>query len=102
MSERLREEVRATHGYASEAGWDGYDSAPVSTSSSAFAAMLAIALPDAFDALCVGVGPDGDVTFEWSPRKGIHASMSVDAQGAISVAALIDGLAYSGTLERER
>ena len=102
MSERLREEVRSTHGYASEAGWDGYNGAPVNTASSAHAAMFAVTLPDAFDALSVGVDPDGDVTFEWSPRKGIHVSMSVDERGAISIAALLDGLSYIGTLERER
>ena len=82
---------------ASQANWDGHGGMPVTRGALAQAFAFLDVLPSTLSEPEVAVGPDGEISFEWSfgPRRAL--STSINASGRISFAALIGHSRLHGT-----
>jgi hypothetical protein len=74
---------------ASEEGWDGYEGKRVlgSTLSKAFSFLAT--LPSTVPGPDISAHPDGEVAFYWSPSPRRTLSVSVNAAGRVSFAAIV-------------
>lgn len=70
-----------------EAGWDGYDAAPVSPAAVDEARRFLAALPFEAPAPTLGAEPDGDITFEWHAAGRRTLSVSISSRGELHYAA---------------
>lgn len=82
-----------------ETDWDGYEALPVSDATAQQARRVLESLPREIPTPSFGAEPHGSLTMEWhdSPRRSV--SVSVDDQGKLYYAALIDEESVQGTLQ---
>lgn len=90
-------ELEAARAEASEPGWNGYDSRPISIAAYENAKLFLSALPSTAPAPEISVDSDGDVALDWvlAPRKAL--SVSIGPTGRCSFAWMRGQRSYRGT-----
>src|SRR5687768_13219806 len=73
---------------ASEANWDGYSARGVSRGTYEAARAFLDALPHSIPDPEIAAEPDGDIAFEWYAAPRLVVSVSIDALGHLTYAAL--------------
>jgi len=101
VDESYNESIEALVGVfrgASRSNWDGYGASPVSGAALAHALAFLELLPSSLEKQPeISAHPDGEIAFEWFLRPRRLLTVSINASGRLSYAALFGGARIHGT-----